>query len=157
LNAGKALSPDFTGAGWSSQPDFPPAPVYTGGEAGRRLASLSTEYDLSWFDYWLSDYAGHRGTLDQAVKLLESFDEVLSGLLDGWDLSQDLIVLTSDHGNLEDLQARGHTENPVPLLLVGPRYLRDRFLKGPLDLTSFYDGVLRSMFDEGGSDEEMTA
>ena len=31
-----------------------------------------------------------------------------------------LLILTSDHGNIEDMSTRGHTRNPVPLIAVGP-------------------------------------
>ncbi|OGO16590.1 MAG: hypothetical protein A2Z14_11530 [Chloroflexi bacterium RBG_16_48_8] len=143
LQARRAMSPDFTGEGWSSQPDFPPAPVYSADEAGKHLARLSQNYTLTWFDYWLSDYAGHRGTEVQAIRLLETFDKVLGGLVEAWDMTQDLIIITSDHGNLEDLGARGHTYNPVPALLIGPARLRGRFAQDLSDLTSFYPGVLR--------------
>ena len=30
------------------------------------------------------------------------------------------VLLTSDHGNLEDATSTSHTANPVPLLAVGP-------------------------------------
>jgi 2,3-bisphosphoglycerate-independent phosphoglycerate mutase len=143
LQAGRAMSPDFTGDGWSSQPGFPPAPVYSADEAGKRLADLSQKYSLTWFDYWLSDYAGHRGGEEQAILLLETFDVVLGGLIRNWEMSQDLIIITSDHGNLEDLSARGHTTNPVPLLLIGSSTLRQEFAQDLSDLTSFYSGVLR--------------
>ena len=143
LQAGRALSPDFTGEGWSSQADFPPIPVYSPKEAGTLLALLAQKYSLSWFDYWLSDYAGHRGTKEQATELLETFDKVLGGLITAWNRTQDLIILTSDHGNLEDMSAKGHTINPVPLLLIGPSYIRDQFSENLADLTSFYPNVLR--------------
>lgn len=142
LQAGRALSPDFTGDGWSSQPDFPPTPVYSPEDAGKHLAHLSQNYSLTWFDYWLSDYAGHRGSKEQALLLLETFDEVLGGVVEAWDLNQDLIIITSDHGNLEDMSARGHTTNPVPALLIGPSRLRNIFTQQITDLTSFYPGVL---------------
>jgi len=143
LQAGRAMSPDFTGEGWSSQPEFPPAPVYSPHEAGKLLAHLSQNHTLSWFDYWLSDYAGHRGGAEQAIQLLETFDIVLGGLIQAWDMANDLIILTSDHGNLEDLSARGHTSNPVPALIIGPFEIRQRFAQDLTDLTSFYPGVLR--------------
>ena len=146
LQAGRALSPDFTGEGWSSQPDFPPSPTYSAPEAGKHLAQLSQNFTLSWFDYWLSDYAGHRGTKEQAISLLETLDGVLGGLLMEWDKAGDLIILTSDHGNLEDLSARGHTLNPVPALLIGPSTLRNRFAEELTDLTSFYMGVLKVLY-----------
>ncbi len=114
------MSADFTGEGWAAQPGFPPTPVYQGEEAGRLLAELSMKYDLAWFDYWASDYAGHKQAFDRAVALMESFDAVLAGLLSAWENRRDLILLTSDHGNMEDMDARGHTLNPVPALLIGP-------------------------------------
>lgn len=148
LNAGRALSVDFTGKGWAEQPGFPPAPIYTPGEAGNLLADLSQGYDLAWFDFWPSDYTGHRGTMEQAVKLLESLDAVFDGLLRSWENRQDLIVVTSDHGNMEDLSHRGHTDNPVPALLIGPSHLRRNFAKSLVDLTNFAPAVLRTIFGD---------
>jgi hypothetical protein len=146
LQASRALSADFTGVGWAAQPGFPSAPVYTPGRAGTLLAHLSLQYDLAWFDYWPSDHVGHRGTLADAVPLLESLDTVLGGLVKAWEGRQDLIVVTSDHGNLEDLARRGHTRNPVPALLIGPRDLRNAFAADLTDLTGFAPAVLRTIF-----------
>jgi 2,3-bisphosphoglycerate-independent phosphoglycerate mutase len=147
LQAGRALSADFTGIGWAAQPDFPPAPVYSPEQAGGRLASLSLLADLTWFDYWPSDHAGHRASLEQAVALLETFDRVLGGLVEAWDGRPDLVALTSDHGNLEDLAHRGHTLARVPGLLIGPRDLRRAFARGLNDLTGFRAAILRALFD----------
>jgi hypothetical protein len=143
LRQGRALSADFTGEGWLAQPGFPPAPAYSPNAAGRLWGHLSSEVDMAWFDYWLSDYAGHRGTLRQAVDLLQSLDAVLAGLLEAWDISRNLIVMTSDHGNLEDRQARGHTRNPVPAMVIGPPQARREFLDGMEDLTDFTPAILR--------------
>jgi len=147
LQAGRAFSADFTGMGWRDQPGFPPAPVYSPDEAGRRLADVAADYTLSWFDYWPTDYAGHRGTLDEAVGLIETLDAVIGGLVSAWDCSQDMIVITSDHGNLEDLSARGHTRTPVPALAIGPAHLRRRFVEGLDDLTGIAPAVVRCLFD----------
>jgi bisphosphoglycerate-independent phosphoglycerate mutase (AlkP superfamily) len=147
LQAKRALSADFTGAGWAAQPDFPPAPIYFPSEAGALLAQLSLNYHLAWFDFWPTDYAGHRGTLAQGVSLLETFDAVLNGLIEAWNDRQDLIVITSDHGNLEDLEQRGHTLNPVPALCIGPNSLRREFSKQINDLTDIAPSVLRVIFE----------
>ncbi len=147
LQAGRALSADFTGDGWASQPSFPPAPVYSPEDSGRLMAGLAASRDLSWFDYWASDYAGHHQDAEAAVRLMESFDGVLAGLIDAWGDRRDLIVLTSDHGNMEDLSARGHTLNPVPGLLIGPEDLRRRFAEQLVDLTGFTPAVLDIIFD----------
>lgn len=135
LQQGNALSVDFTGEIWSAQPGFPQAPIYTYEQAGQLLANLSLRYDLAWFDFWPSDYAGHRRKMDQAVELLESFDAVFGALVDAWDSTNNLILLTSDHGNLEDLSQRQHTRNPVPCILIGPEAIRIRVAEGLLDLT----------------------
>ena len=145
LQSRRALSADFTGAGWVAQPDFPPAPVYTPMEAGALLADLSLEYHLAWFDFWPTDHAGHRGTHSQAAGMLETFDAVLGGLVENWVPREDLIVITSDHGNLENLNQRGHTLNPVPALLIGPQKLRRDFAGGLKDLTHFAPAVLESL------------
>lgn len=143
LQRGRALAPDFTAAGWAAQPDFPPAPVYDPVQAGMLLAALSAEYDLAWFDGWPSDYAGHRGTMAQAIGIVETIDAVLGGLVQGWGQRNDLIVVTSDHGNLEDLKKRGHTMNPVPALLIGPEALRKAFATGLKDLTGIVPAIRR--------------
>jgi 2,3-bisphosphoglycerate-independent phosphoglycerate mutase len=139
------ISADFTGAGWVAQPGFPPAPVYTPAEAGMLIAKLAQKVDLAWFEYWLTDYAGHRGSLQQAITLLEGFARVLESIVNAWDMVSDLIVISSDHGNLEDLSVRGHTLNPVPALLIGPESLRKEFASNLDDLTDFVPAILRTL------------
>ncbi|MEE8121424.1 MAG: hypothetical protein V3T55_07840 [Anaerolineales bacterium] len=146
IQAGRALSVDFTGEGWAARPEFPPVPVYSPAEAGVKLAQFATRYDLAWFDFWPSDYAGHRQDMDSAIALLETFDAVLSGLLQAREGQQDLIILTSDHGNLEDLSQRGHTRNPVPALLIGSEELRRQFAEGLENLTHIVPAIRRTLF-----------
>jgi phosphopentomutase len=83
--------------------------------------------------------------MDEAVKLLETFDSVLAGLLEVMGSGPHLILLTSDHGNIEDIQRRGHTLNPVPALLIGPANIRDRFADGLKDLSSFADAIMETI------------
>lgn len=143
LQRGDALSVDFTGEAWSAQPGFPAAPIYSYQEAGALLAALSRRYDLAWFDFWPSDYAGHRRDMGQAVELLEAFDQVFGALVHTWDTETDLILLTSDHGNLEDLSQRTHTNNPVPCILVGPDEVRSQLSEALSDLTDVAPALRR--------------
>ncbi len=136
LRAGRALSADFTGEGW---PD-PPAPTYTPNAAGHKLAELAAGYDFAFFEYWLTDYVGHRGGLEQARAVLERLDAVLGGLLEAWDDGDGLIVITSDHGNLEDLGQRHHTHNAVPSFVIGAE--RQALAEGLADLTHFTPAIL---------------
>jgi bisphosphoglycerate-independent phosphoglycerate mutase (AlkP superfamily) len=77
-----------------------------------------------------------------ACTLLETLDRVLAGLFAAWDDRQGLILVTSDHGNLEDLSTRRHTTNPVPALLVGAPALRREFIGSLHDLSDIAPAIL---------------
>lgn len=141
LYAGRALSADFTGAGWRERLGYADAPVLTPNQAGAKMAALAGELDFAMFEYWPSDYAGHGQEMDAAVGLLEVLDGVLGGLVDGWTKDEGLILITSDHGNIEDLSTRRHTANPVPCLLIGSLEARRRFTEGLVDLTGIAAGI----------------
>ncbi|HEX6384619.1 MAG TPA: metalloenzyme, partial [Anaerolineae bacterium] len=49
-------------------------------------------------------------------------DAVIGGLLDAWNDEAGLLVITSDHGNIEEKIHRQHTRNPVPTILAGRRH-----------------------------------
>lgn len=142
LYAGRAMSADFTGRGWRERLGYTDAPTLTPQAAGERLASLARGYDFSMFEYWPSDYAGHGQDLPAALDLLATLDGVLGGLAGSWD-SDGLVVVTSDHGNLEDLSTRRHTANPVPCLLLGPQDARREFAHGLQDLTGIAGRIAR--------------
>ncbi len=118
LREGRGLSADITGEGWKDL-GYPDMPVIEPGEAGRRLATLASEFDFVLFEYWKTDHAGHSQSRTEAALVLERFDAMLAGLLAHIDWKSTLVVITSDHGNIEDLNTRGHTRNPVPAVLFG--------------------------------------
>jgi hypothetical protein len=141
--AGKALSADFTGEGWRERLGPPETPVLAPFEAGERLVGLARAVDFAFFEFWLSDYAGHNQDMDAARNLLESFDRVLGGLLAAWDDREGLVLVTSDHGNLEDLSTRRHTHNLVPALVIGSRPQREDFAVSLTDLTGVAPAIFR--------------
>lgn len=132
---GEALAVDWVGRAWRSELGYTDSPVYTPHEAGVRLVEISRRYDFAFFSHWLTDLVGHRGPVEDGVKLLDLFDGVMSGVLDAWDDDEGLVIVTSDHGNLEDISTRSHTENDVPTLVIGSR--KDAFADGFTDLTGF--------------------
>jgi len=140
---GNALSADFTAQGWREHLNLPETPVLTPRDAGLRLGFLATQYDFTFFEYWLSDYTGHKQDMPTARSLLINFDQVLDGLLSTWDDGQGLILITSDHGNLEDLTVRNHTRNPVPGLVIGSKHLRESFTKDLKNLSDIYPAIMR--------------
>jgi hypothetical protein len=143
LFSGRAISADFTGQGWRDRLKIPDTPVLSLYQAGQRLANLSMDYDFSFFEYWISDYAGHRSDFYQSISVVEQFDAVLGGLISTWDPNAGLIFITSDHGNLEDSNTRKHTYNLVPGLIFGAQKIRDSFTKSLSDLTDIAPAILR--------------
>ena len=142
LYAGRALSADFTGKGWRERMGYVDSPVYSFNQAGIKLAQLAQDYDLAFFEFWISDILGHRKDMDEALLWLKRFDQVLGGLLNAWDDEHGLILITSDHGNLENLDTRRHTYNPVPGLVIGSPILRQRFVENLTDLTDIAPRIL---------------
>jgi bisphosphoglycerate-independent phosphoglycerate mutase (AlkP superfamily) len=122
---------------------FRDAPVMDAPHAGQKLASLAKTYDFSLFEYWASDYAGHKQQMDRAVHLMETFDAVLRGLVEAWE--DGLILVTSDHGNMEDLSTRKHTPAYVPALVIGDKELREEFTRELKDLTDIAPAIWKTV------------
>jgi 2,3-bisphosphoglycerate-independent phosphoglycerate mutase len=88
-------------------------------EAGRRAARIAGEYDFTLYEHFLTDKAGHARDFAEAVRVLERLDAFLGGVLEALPADV-LLVITSDHGNIEDLSVKTHTLNDVPTILKGP-------------------------------------
>ena len=148
LFAGRALSADFTGAGWRTMLGFPDAPGMEPQQAGRKLVKLAMEYDFSLFEYWASDYAGHKQQMETAVELMEMFDGVLGGLLDEMNDNELLVLITSDHGNMEDLSTRKHTNANVPAIIIGNKSAREEFARDLKDLTNIAPAIWKTVMGD---------
>jgi 2,3-bisphosphoglycerate-independent phosphoglycerate mutase len=133
LKQGKALTPEWTGTAWRQYLKLDDTPVYTPHEAGKKLVEMSRDYDFAMHTHWMTDLVGHRGPLSRGVELLELFDGVMAGILDTWDDDEGLVIMTSDHGNMEVIGSRNHTENDVPTLVIGRE--KAAFAEGFNDLT----------------------
>ena len=116
LRDGRAVLWDITHEIASGHLDYGLPPV-SAWEAGQRLARLATEYDLVLYESFLPDLAGHRRL--EATWVLKRLDEFLGSILANRHPGLTLLVC-SDHGNIEDASTKMHSDNPVPLLAVGP-------------------------------------
>ncbi|WP_420454738.1 alkaline phosphatase family protein [Rubrivirga sp.] len=118
LAARRALPADLTGETWRRLID-PAHAVQTEAEAAHDLAALLDDHRFVLHEYYLTDKAGHSRDPARAAEVLGSLDRFFGALLDA--LPPDvLLVLSSDHGNLEDLGTKSHTRHPVPLVAWGP-------------------------------------
>ena len=82
--------------------------------------------------------------METAVHLMEAFDGVLAGLLEAWN-GDGLILVTSDHGNMEDLSTRKHTDADVPALVIGDKSAREEFTRGMKDLTHIAPAIWKTV------------
>jgi 2,3-bisphosphoglycerate-independent phosphoglycerate mutase len=139
LRVGKALYMDITSASLA-QAGFS-VPLITPSEGGKRLAEISRDYDFSIFEYFLSDLAGHTGDCRNARKVVATLDSFLGAVTDHLDPAETLLLVTSDHGNLEELDHSEHTPNPVPLLLFGAEPLRQLIAPNIRDLTDVLPAI----------------
>jgi hypothetical protein len=113
---GRALTHDITGAranGYGA--GIPPREPE---EAAGMLLAVARAHDLTLFEFFETDEAGHARSMDRALEALGRLDRfartLVAGLREG-----DSLVVASDHGNVEDLSTRNHTRNPVPVLGFG--------------------------------------
>ncbi len=120
---GRGLSADMTNERWRSL-GYPDMPVITAREGGKRLVNLSDDYHFVFYEYFLTDHAGHTRSMEEGVRVLKNVDEFIGGVLDTFDTAEMLLVLFSDHGNLEDMSTKSHTRNPVPLVAFGREHSR---------------------------------
>lgn len=120
LKAGNAVSTDITAERWA-QIGHPDAPVLTAYEAGKQLARVADGHDFTLFEYFMTDKAGHDRSRERARSVLTEVDEMLRGVWDAVDRRRTLVIVTSDHGNIEEIGIKTHTRHPVPAILFGNR------------------------------------
>lgn len=94
-------------------------PLMTPEQAGKNLAGIVNKHDFTLYEFFQTDIIGHSKNMQRAVALLEKLDRFLGEVFAGLDLEETLVVISSDHGNIEDLTAHSHSCNPVPTILVG--------------------------------------
>ena len=94
-------------------------PLFSPEEAGGILGRRAADFDFLLFEYFQTDLAGHSGDMDRSLRVLRELDRFLEALLAAVDLERTLVILSSDHGNIEDLSTRTHTANPALTVLWG--------------------------------------
>lgn len=118
LERGEAVASEMVNDGWRRHLGFTHLPHVGCRDAGAILGRLAGAHRLTLYAHYSTDTAGHRGGMSGAREALERVDLFLGGVLH--TLPRDhLLVVASDHGNVEDVRT-GHTRNPALGLVVGP-------------------------------------
>ncbi len=128
-------------------------PLIAPQEAGLRLAGIARHFSFTLFEYFLTDIAGHNRNGAFAAETVATLDVFLGALAQNLG-ADDLLLLTSDHGNLEDLSTKTHTLNPVPALVVGPKRQRlVELLAGEGSITAVTPAILRYLTEKAACRE----
>ncbi len=99
----------------------PALPEFSPGKAAEILFNASQRFDFLLYEYFQTDLFGHRHTFTERVQLIQQLDRFFGRLISLLDKERDTLLITSDHGNLEDGTTLAHTRNPVPLVVWGNR------------------------------------
>lgn len=153
LRAGKAVYHDFTNELLIERLIAPGEQVDLGSpeEAGEVLAGIVGAHRFTLYEYFITDKIGHAQDRDMAQRVLPTLARFIRALLGKLDLESSTVILTSDHGNIEDLSVRNHTLNPVPTIVWGRRreHIAQR-IRSLADITPAIVDVLTKGFETNG-------
>jgi predicted AlkP superfamily pyrophosphatase or phosphodiesterase len=126
LQNGQAVLQDLTRE--TIQDRWPDIAVIPPQRAAEHLASIARKFDFTLFEFFQSDVAGHSMDYARACAALRTYDRFLASIVRFTEAMGVTLVMTSDHGNIENISERGHTLNPVPFVAFGPKeeFLRER-------------------------------
>jgi hypothetical protein len=117
LRNDQAVYQDFTNAILIERGES--ANIRTPSEAASVLARIVCENRFTLYEYFITDKVGHAQDMEAARTVLQKLAAFVKALLTELDLEKTSVILTSDHGNIEDLSSRNHTLNKVPTIVWG--------------------------------------
>ena len=117
FNNGMGIYHDITGqiiveSGYDSH-------IITLEEAAAKYYSIAREHDFILFEHFMTDLVGHKMDMQLAINTIELLDNFLGALLELLNPEEDILFITSDHGNIEDISIKTHTKNLVPTIIYG--------------------------------------
>ena len=147
LKDGRAVYQDFTNAmlierGEDVSPRSPD-------EAAAVLASIVSENRFTLYEYFITDKAGHMQDMEAARRILRNLARLIRGVLAGIDLGRTSVILTSDHGNIEDLSSRNHTLNQVPTIIWGAN--KERIAPRITNLADITPAILETLTEKAAA------
>lgn len=143
LRNGRAVAADLTAAAWRDMLRLDVS-VRTEAAAAEDLVSLQRDHALTLFEYFYTDKVGHDRIDRPAAAVLDALERFFAHLLDQLNPEADTLLVTSDHGNVEDRTHAQHTRNPVPLLVWG--WAAPHFADAQ-DLTDVTPSILEALQD----------
>ena len=96
-----------------------------------RQDSNQQPYDLIVTNFANGDVIGHTANCEAKIRCAELVDARLGQVVEAAVMANYVILITADHGNLEEMTNPdgtphvAHTTNPVPFILIDPRLHKD--------------------------------
>lgn len=108
------------------------------------------KYDFICINYANVDMVGHTGNFEATVKAVEYIDACVEKVIDIARKQKVDVIITADHGNAEDMIAKGglpqtaHTTNKVPLIYIGDnKEVKLNELKGLSDIANLIKYLIK--------------
>lgn len=114
---GKGVSSDLTNRRWNTKLKYNIQTI-TPKEAAKRLLNITSENHFTLFEYFFTDHLGHGRNKDEFDILLDDLDKFLFEIISKINRDTTLLIC-SDHGNLENIGVKGHTNNPTLAIATG--------------------------------------
>ena len=140
----RALMQDLTRE--TIQDRYPDIPVIAPQRAAEHLYRIATEYDFTLFEFFQTDVTGHSADYARACSVLRAFDAFLAAFSRLAETAGVTLLMTSDHGNIEAMDERGHTRNPVPFVAFGPH---EEQIRGMVESLEDVTPAILAAFDRG--------
>ena len=102
------------------QDRYPDIPVISPQRAAEHLFAIARENDFTLYEFYQTDVSGHSMDYARACDVLRLYDKFLATLVRFTEAAGITLVMTADHGNVEAMDERAHTLNPVPFVVYGP-------------------------------------
>ena len=118
IREGRAVYHDFTNRLLAERGED--VPLRTPEEAAYVLSRVARGNRFTLYEHFIADAVGHEQDEGLALRVLRELAAFVRAALERTDLARTNVILTSDHGNVEDLSTRNHTLNLVPTLAWGP-------------------------------------
>lgn len=135
----KALFHDFTNQFLVRMGfDVPP---FSPTDAAEILVDLAKSHRFVLYEHFITDKIGHDRDFERARHHLPPLAEFVRETIRRLDSKKITLILTSDHGNIEDLSVRNHTLNDVPTIVWGRESVKTA--KSINDLTDIAPAILR--------------
>jgi hypothetical protein len=95
-------------------------PLRSPEEAAQVLAALVRQRDFTFYKYQLADLVSHTGEVEKARAVFQVIETFVEAVLTNIDSAETVVVITSDHGHLEQVAfTHGHPKSRVPTWYFG--------------------------------------